>query len=500
MNAIPATPRRHWLKLATVAASVSALNGNNRARPAGAANSQTGLGPPPTRTVHFLNRISYGVTAETKAAVDAEGWQAILQRQLDYRAIDDSALEDLIAAELPTLTMSSAEILALGDNRRRTVRELAIATILRRILSGRQLYERMVEFWSDHFNVNVRDGVTGILKTADDRDVIRPHALGRFSDLLHANAKSPAMLYYLDNYSNTKTGPNENYARELMELHTLGVSGGYTEQDVAEVARCFTGWTIARRNGTFRFAARQHDSGEKTVLGTTIAAGGGISDAEAVLDLLAAHPSTARFISEKLARRFVSDVPDPALVDALAATFTDSDGDIGQLLTTLFDHPSFWQARAEKLKRPQDLLASTLRHLGFRPRRRVIRFVADRLDAMGQQLFSWPAPNGYPDVAAYWTNTSALISRWNTANAAALAVDDAVLDGFLDGGRSPNRIISELAQNVIHRTISVRDLHVLRDTIFAGLDPNKPVADDQWLSFARVTLTALMSSRYFQNR
>ena len=491
--------RRQWLLASGVLASGLALSKNSQAAGNDEAPDLFKV-PPPARDVHFLNRISYGVTADARKTVKVKGWKSVLAQQLNYQSIDDSELENFLSDNLQTLNLSSAEIINNDQLRQQAARDLIIATILRRIFSPRQLYERMVEFWSDHFNVSIRDGIVQFLKTAEDREVIRPNAMGRFRDILHANAKSPAMLYYLDNYSNTSTGPNENYARELMELHTLGVDGGYTENDVIEVARCFTGWTISRRTVDFIFSPFTHDYDEKFVLGESIPAGGGLVDAEQVLDILADHPSTARFICTKLARRFVSDDPNDKLVNAMTDTFSATDGDISAVLDTMFQHNLFWKAKDQKFKRPQDLLISTMRHLGFQVEENVLRLVAERLEVLGQQVFSWPSPDGYPDVAGYWTNTGALITRWNTASAAAFAMDEAELEERLNGARSPNRIISAMAQNVIQRTISPQDLDVLRRNLFAGLPVNQPVPDDNQLVYARIVLTALLSSRYFQNR
>ena len=286
----------------------------------------------------------------------------------------------------------------------RIISELQTSRILRAVYSERQLQEVMVDFWTNHFNVFSGKGADRWLLPAYDRDTIRPHAMGKFSELLEATAQSPAMLFYLDNFQSVspnasrggqrpraqgrlrelsggqrrqnpemdrdasmpapqpqrqRRGINENYARELMELHTLGVDGGYTQKDVQEVARCFTGWTIfqprggaaavnamlgeaGRRNaGTFFFNARMHDDGEKTVLGHKIPAGGGIKDGLTVLDILARHRSTAKFIATKLVRHFVADNPPPALVDRVAATFTKSDGDIRETLKTIFFSKEF---------------------------------------------------------------------------------------------------------------------------------------------------------------
>src|SRR4029077_7985770 len=302
------------------------------------------------KVVHLLNRTSFGPTREAVQKVNRLGIPAYLDEQLRPERISDTLVEEKLAG-LKTMRLSSRELNELSpppkqaqqstqqemtgvqqmQGPRTVILELQQARLLRSVYSQRQLYEIMVDFWSNHFNVFSAKGADRWLTTAYDRDTIRPHALGRFRDLLLATAQSPAMLFYLDNWlsadpnalaarigglNNRRRGLNENYARELMELHTLGVDGGYTQRDVQEVARCLTGWTIRqpRGEGGFYFEPRIHDNGEKIVLGNRIPPGGGMEDGLRVIDLLSHHPSTARFISLKLARRFISDDPPASLV------------------------------------------------------------------------------------------------------------------------------------------------------------------------------------------
>jgi uncharacterized protein (DUF1800 family) len=257
--------------------------------------------------------------------------------------------------------------------------DLIEAKLYRAVYSNRQLQEVLDDFWYNHFNVFLDKGVDRYFLADYESEAIRPHVLGKFKDLLLATAESPAMLYYLDNWQSVAPLPsaapkrpgarglNENYGRELMELHTLGVDGGYTQKDVIEVARCFTGWTIKQpeRGGVFEFNAQMHDKGEKVVLGVTIPAGGGINDGLQVLDILAHHPATARFISRKLAVRFVADNPPQALVDKMARTFTKTDGDIRQVLKTMLESKEFWSQGAyrAKVKSPIEMVASAVRAL-----------------------------------------------------------------------------------------------------------------------------------------
>jgi uncharacterized protein (DUF1800 family) len=244
--------------------------------------------------------------------------------------------------------------------------------------------------------------------------VIRRHALGKFRDLLFATARSPAMLYYLDNASNVAGHPNENYARELLELHTLGVDGGYTEADVKEVARAFTGWTV--HDGTadgFYFDPSAHDQEPKTLLGHQLPAGRGIEDGLHVLSILANHPTTARFLCRKLCVRFVHDTPPQSLVDGLAAVWQQSGGDLRVVLRHLFEAPEFLAGAGQKLRRPLDFLIGCLRATGAAATS--YWALEEILGDLGQRPYGWFPPNGYPDAAGAWLSTSGLLARWNTA-------------------------------------------------------------------------------------
>jgi uncharacterized protein (DUF1800 family) len=306
--------------------------------------------------------------------------------------------------------------------------DLTEGKLLRAIYSNRQLEEVLTDFWFNHFNVYLDKGADHFLVTAYERDVIRPHVLGKFRDLLEATAKSPAMLFYLDNWQSRanpaprggKRGPgglNENYGRELMELHTLGVDGGYTQHDVTEVARCFTGWTIDRpgEGGPFMFNARMHDQAEKTVLGVKIAAGGGIQDGEKVLDILAHHPSTAHFISKKLAMRFVADDPPPALVERMAQTFLKTGGDLRAVMTTMLESKEFWSVGTyrSKLKSPFEMVASAVRAVDGE-----VDFASslvNQVSQMGEPLYRKQEPTGYSNSGREWLNSAGLLARMNFA-------------------------------------------------------------------------------------
>jgi uncharacterized protein (DUF1800 family) len=352
---------------------------------------------------------------------------------------------------------------AIADDSKRpqrVVEELAMAKVARAIYSERQLQQVMDDFWFNHFNVFAGKGEDRWFLTAYERDVIQPHTMGKFRDLLAATAKSPAMLFYLDNFLSADPraadrmaaeraarqwrrggfgrpwpprapqqqqqakknvrGLNENYGRELMELHTLGVDGGYTQKDVAEVARCFTGWTIEKPQeyGDFRFDERMHDPDPKVVLGKKIHAGG-MKDGEQVIEVLARHPSTARFISTKLARRFVSDTPPQSLVQRMTQTFQTSDGDIRAVLKTMIYSPEFWSREAyrAKIKTPFELVVSTARALGADVDTPMP--LVQWTGRIGEPLYQCQPPTGYADKSDAWVNTGALLNRLNYSLAVA---------------------------------------------------------------------------------
>ena len=353
---------------------------------------------------------------------------------------------------------------AIADDSKRPPRivaELAMAKVTRAIYSERQLQQVMDDFWFNHFNVFAGKGEDRYYLTSYERDVIQPHTLGKFKDLLTATAKSPAMLFYLDNFlsadpraaqrqamqramrqqarygpfgrprpprppANPQANPgnpqakknerglNENYGRELMELHTIGVDGGYTQKDVTEVARAFTGWTIEkpRVNADFKFDERLHDPDPKIVLGKKIHAGG-MKDGEEVIDLLAHHPSTAKFISTQLARRFVSDNPPAALVNRMAENFQSSDGDIRAVMKTMIWSPEFWSREAcrAKIKTPFELVVSAARALGTDVDTPLP--LVQWIGRIGEPLYQCQPPTGYSDKSETWVNTGALLNRLN---------------------------------------------------------------------------------------
>lgn len=374
-------------------------------------------------TWRVLNRITFGPRPEERQRATELGLATFIEEQLAPDTLAELDIEPLLKIRrLESLPLEPADLFDVPEET--ATRQLQQAALLRAVYSRRQLYELMVDFWSNHFNIAQTKGDCAWLKTVDDREVIRPHALGNFHNLLYASAHSPAMLIYLDNQENHVGNPNENYARELMELHTLGIAGGYAQKDVQELARCLTGWSVKNYfyRGQFTFNSDQHDDGPKQILGLTIPAGSQQAGGEQVLEMLASHPATAHFIATKLVRRFVADDPPPNLVEQAARTFLDTQGDIKAVLRTILLGPELLAPPtsanlqpAPKLKRPFEFVASALRQLNAQTDgdAAVLTYLAE----MGQPLFQWPTPDGFPDQAEFWSGT--LLTRWRFALALA---------------------------------------------------------------------------------
>ncbi len=360
----------------------------------------------------LLNRAGYGPRPGELAAAQAVGYESYLEQQLHPEQIEDKAV-DMLERRLTLYQMDNSQL--IEQDEKDAVRELIGSTLMRMVYSKKQLFESIVEFWSDHFNIYVRKAEPmPMLKIIDDRDVLRPYALGNFRDLIGASARSQAMLLYLDNVRNNKEDPNENYARELMELHTLGVDGGYSQDDVQEVARVLSGWTVqprGLRKGQVQFLSDRHDFAEKQILEFTFPPGRGEQELDDLLNILAAHPSTAHFLATKLVRRYVSDQPPEGLVDRVAMAYTETDGEIKGMLRVIFLSEEFRDA-PPKLKRPLTFLISAVRALNaaLRPSSELGQW----LGSLGQLPFHWPPPDGFPDVSSAWATN--LLPRWNFAS------------------------------------------------------------------------------------
>jgi uncharacterized protein (DUF1800 family) len=357
-----------------------------------------------------------------------------------------------------------------------------------------------------------------------ERDAIRPHVFGHFRDLVQATARHPAMLFYLDNWLSARedftvpAGPNrgrrlglnENYARELMELHTLGVDGGYTQADVREVARAFTGWTIERPQveGRFLFRAATHDRGEKSVLGQRIPAGGGVEDGERVIEILVRHPATARFVATKLARRFVADDPPPALVERVAGVYRSTDGDIRAMLRTILTSPEFYAdgVRGAKIKKPFEFVASSVRALGGSVEPRGGAALAAAAGRIGETLYGAEPPTGYPDRAQHWVNPGALLARMNVGlslsgnRVGGVRVDLAALVGDADR-RDPERVLERLLVALLNGRATPRTRAVLAAQL-GNAEIRRQTPDDQGPADTDVEKLAalVLGSPEFQRR
>ncbi|HEV7755229.1 MAG TPA: DUF1800 domain-containing protein [Mycobacteriales bacterium] len=374
--------------------------------------------------LHVLRRCTYGPTPAAVAEIRALGVSSWLEKQLAPASIDDSAF-DAVLGRYPQLKLDVTGVRAAVDAGTveqygwELMYQLGQTTLARAAWSRRQLLEVMVDFWSNQLNVtNPFDGGWDN-RHVYDRDVIRKHAFGRFADLLKASATSPAMLAYLDNQSSTKDHPNENYARELMELHTVGVDAGYTEDDVQAAARLLTGLTVNWETGLYRYDASEHATGRVSILGFTHAnatAAGGRAAAMAFLDHLALHPATARQIAYKLCVRFVADAPPTALVNRLAAVYLKNSSAIAPVLRALFTSAEFRNSVGAKVRRPMQDVIATVRALGIGPDpsgTKGIEGLYWMVAGTGDAPMGWHPPNGYPDVAPAWASAAGTLSRWN---------------------------------------------------------------------------------------
>jgi uncharacterized protein (DUF1800 family) len=379
----------------------------------------------PRVVVHLLNRAAFGPRPGEVGRVLDKGPERWLEEQLDPKP--DGQLETRLRG-FSTLGYSISQVLNLYNADQRSIGvildEFTSAKLIRAVHSENQLQEVLVDFWFNHFNVFVQDGFDRYSISSYERDAIRPHVLGRFRDLLGATAYHPAMLYYLDNYlsranqvvgGRTVNGLNENYGRELLELHTVGVDAGYNQNDVIDAARCFTGFGIDNlgTSGAFVFRAQFHDRGAKSVFGLNLPAGGGQDDGDKLLDYLAQQPATARFISRKLAQRFVADSPPASLVEKGADTFLRTDGDIAEVVRSMFGSTEFWAEAfgAGKYKTPFEFTVSALRAVDAQVT--AGRGVTPSLANMGMPLYACNPPTGYSNDGSEWINPSSHLYRMN---------------------------------------------------------------------------------------
>ncbi len=473
--------------------------------------------------LHALNRLAYGPRPGEVEQVAASGVMRWIERQLDPRRIPDRRLEErersfaileYDADELATMfaaarrarterqrdsTAARAPANAAAQPLRRLAAEFQQLAVVRATLSERQLLEVMADFWTNHFNVFLAKGADRYLTPSYIEQTIRRHALGRFEDLLIATAQSPAMLFYLDNWQSVAPGStlpqfplsatrrggqgvrlprgiNENYARELLELHTLGVDGGYTQQDVIAVARIFTGWGIERpRDGAgFAFHDWAHDRGEKQALGVRFEGGEGMSEGIRLLRLLASHHATMHHVSGKLCARFVRDDPPDGCVDDAVAVWHRSNGDIREVLRAIFRSPDFWapQTLRAKVKTPLEFVVSALRAVGAEPD--TTPRLAQVVSRLGQPLYLQPAPTGYPETQADWVNSGALLGRMNTAVALAAGRLPGVvvsLDGAVPATADHAQLVAAVNARVLGGALSERTMAAISHQLSAISGP-----------------------------
>ena len=515
------------------------------------ARAQAPILTPRDSARHALNRLAYGPRPGEVDRVAADGVMRWIDRQLSPRKIDDGPLAarerrfkilDYDSGELARIYVDAQrerreQQRQQGDADRDRMdtaqergRRLAGAfqelAVVRAVLSERQLYEVMVDFWTNHFNVFLAKGADRFLTPSYIEQTIRPRALGKFADLLIATAESPAMLFYLDNWESVAPGSkspqamrlrarplfgarpmfgrpplfdpgrdpmradslrrqaserapkgiNENYARELLELHTLGVDGGYTQQDVIQVARILTGWSVARpqQGGDFEFHDWAHDYGEKVVMGVTFPAGSGRDEGVRLLKLLANHPATMHHVSRRLCQRFVNDDPPDGCVDDAVAAWKRSDGDIREVLRAIFRSPDFWASEnvRAKIKTPLEFVVSAARAVGGDPDTtpRLAQVVA----RLGEPLYLHVAPDGYPEREDAWVNSGALLDRMNAAVALAAGRLPGVtvsLDSVVPATPDAEQLIAQANAAVLSGTMSENTKAVIRRQIRDISDP-----------------------------
>jgi uncharacterized protein (DUF1800 family) len=457
--------------------------------------------PAPSLEAHAANRIQYGPRPGDLQSIAAAGYDAFVEQQLHPENIDDSACDAKLAAlNLQTANETIAQLFDRNNNASwdeviRPIEEVRHIAVARAVFSKRQLFERMVDFWHDHFNAYGWDYYSRSLWMDWDR-LMRAHALGNFRQFLELTATHPVMLYYLDNYISTNAGPNENYARELMEMHTLGamnyqVLGGYIDQDVYEASRCFTGWTFERdgglaQRGQFKYNNDQHDRFIKFVFGTIFPGDQApLADGRKVLDLLCDHPGTAKHIALKLCKRFVGENPSDALVQGAADVFYAQRAAADQIRQTvgfILHSDEFKGARMTKLKRPFDWVVSSMRALGM-------DYTVDdafwwMYDSLGAGMFEWRPPNGLPDTQEYWLNSNTMLRRWNWAFIVAsdwyddrgLAFDSSVLPGAATTAR---QVAQFWADRILGRPASEATQAAIVDFIADGRSPDSPLPADQ---------------------
>ena len=462
--AAPVTNRRSFLAMGAAAAGLAVASTANaqkvqlpdpRTRKPGAGGGQS---LPTDGTVNWndpllrlIRRVTSGLSPAEIASARQMGFSGYLNYQLNPAAISDTAVDSFATASFPMLALPYAAVVMMDSGE--VSNQLMDNALYRAAFSKRQLQERMIDFWTDHFTISLNK--VGIRKAIDDRDVIRPYALGKFPDLLRATSKSPAMLVYLDQNLSKFPTPNQNYAREVMELHTLGVNGGYSQTDVAELSRILTGWSVS--GASFTFNRANHDRGQngnKVFLGRTFPPMAATAtpdemqkEGEEAINMLVAHPSTAAYISLKMARWLLAYEPPQSVVDATAAVYLATGGDIPSMIRTILT-PTNLMASVAKYRRPFHYAAASLRALGASVVN--IRAIRAAADTMGMPMFQWEQPNGYPDRIDWWSGL--VLLRWRFASTlstqASLTTTNVDLTAFKAQGNTAEGVMKVINSQV----------------------------------------------------
>lgn len=406
-----------------------------------------------SKVSHALNRLAFGANLVAQREVARQGWEAWARGQLHPDAVDDGQCDLLIRERCPSLSLSLTELMMLEKEPSREVRdksqqrikdELRESVLLRAVYSRRQFQEVIVEFWRNHFNVDVNK--VPFLATHFEEHALRKHVFGKFDELLLATAQHPAMLVYLDNFVSNVRGINENYARELMELHTLGVDDGYTQNDVVALSRILTGWSCGwseesqgKRDYTFQFKSHDHDQKPARLIDLELDGRNGLLDGQRAIHFLAHHPGTAKFISRKLCRYLIEDGPPQELVERVAKVFMESEGSLVAVYGAIISSPQFMRLSSyrAKFKTPFEFVASTLRATDARVKS--AKSIFRELESMGQPIYECVEPTGYADQREAWLDPGVMIYRWNFAIALVTGkvADVEIGEGFVEQMTQP---------------------------------------------------------------
>jgi hypothetical protein len=435
--------------------------------------------------LHLLRRATYGPTRASLKRIRKIGRRAWIEEQLRPAKVHDGMCDHLLSSRFPglqwTIPQANAHVPQFQWD---LMFDLGVATLARACWSERQLLEVMVDFWSNHLNVTNPSDSGWNCRHHYDRTVIRPHALGRFADMLKASAKHPAMLQYLNNAESNKWAPNENYGRELLELHTVGIDGGYNEKDMRNSALIMTGFTIDWNTSTFRYESDWHYTGHVKVMRWSSAntKENGYALGMKYLDWLAHHPSTAKRIASQLCQRFVSDDPPKTFVNHLANVYLKSGTNITPVLRELFNSPTFAHSIGKKVRRPMEDVVATVRTLGLKPDasgKDAMQGLYYMVDNLGNAPMAWPQPNGYPDEAASWASAGGMLGRWNAHLSLAAGwwpdLQQPAMSSYLPHPlpKTHGQLVQALAKRLVFRTLPDRQRNAI--CAFLGVGSGTPL-------------------------